>query len=117
LFCPRCGAQNEDTRSTCVMCEAPLEGMPPAPGDVGGLGRLVPTRNPAALVAYYLGIFSLIPILGALLGPAALLLGIKGAKAAPHAPGQVGKVHAWIGIALGIVTTLANWVVILTVIR
>lgn len=69
-------------------------------------------RNPAALAAYYTGIFSLIPGLGAVLGPIALILGIKGLKAVPTVPGQVGKVHAWIGIVLGAITSLANWLMI-----
>jgi hypothetical protein len=101
------------------MCDAPLVPLRPgaAEDDVSALGRMVPTRNPAALAAYYLGIFSLVPFFGALLGPAAFFLGIKGARAVPGTPGQVGKVHAWIGIVLGLITSLANWIVILTAIR
>ncbi|HEX5043767.1 MAG TPA: hypothetical protein VFV75_12725 [Candidatus Polarisedimenticolaceae bacterium] len=109
MFCPRCGAHNDDARTTCVMCDAPLTPVPGAVEEVGAVGRMIPTGNPAALTAYYLGIFALVPFLGALLGPLALVLGIKGLKAAPRVPGQVGKVHARIGLVLGILTTLANW--------
>lgn len=91
------------------MCDAALPASLGQPEEVGFGGRLVPIRNPAALAGYYLGIFSLIPILGALLGPAALVLGVLGVRAAPKVPGRVGKVHAWIGIVLGVVTSLANW--------
>src|SRR3989442_1081509 len=42
----------------------------------GGISTLIPYTNPKALIAYYLGIFGLIPCLGAILGPAALVLGI-----------------------------------------
>jgi uncharacterized protein YqgC (DUF456 family) len=113
VFCPRCGAQNEDARTTCVMCAAPLTPVPGAIEEVGAVGRIIPTRNPAALSAYYLGIFSLVPFFGALLGPLALVLGVQGLKAAPKVPGQVGKVHARIGLVLGILTSLANWGVLL----
>ena len=112
MFCPRCGAHNEDARSACVMCDAPLQARQPAGDDVSAMGLLVPTRNPRALTAYYLGIFSLVPFFGALLGPAALILGVLGARAVSRTPGRVGKVHAWIGIVLGAITSFANWLVI-----
>ena len=115
MFCPSCGAINDDARAACVMCGAALTPVPGAVEEVGAVGRMIPTGNPAALLAYYAGIFSLIPFLGLLLGPVALVLGIKGLKAAPAAPGRVGKVHARIGLVLGVVTSLANWgVVVMT---
>lgn len=115
MFCPNCGAENHEARTSCVMCDAALTPIPGAGEEVGTLGHMVPTGNPVALLSYYCGIFSLIPVLGAALGPAALILGIKGLKAAPAVPGQVGKVHARVGLILGIITSLVNWVVLLSV--
>ena len=52
---------------------------------------VIPSQNPIALVAYYLGILSLVPFLGFVLGLPALICGIVG-----------GKGHAWTGIVLGV---------------
>jgi len=65
------------------------------------LGKVIPFKNPKALWAYYLGIFSFIPGLGILLGLTAMVLGIQGLLFANKNPGVRGHVHAWVGIALG----------------
>jgi len=65
------------------------------------MGGLIPYKNPKALWAYYLGVFSLIPCFGIPLGVAALVLGIKGLKVSALQPERGGKAHAWIGIVLG----------------
>lgn len=71
-------------------------GQPPPPI----LGGLIP-RNGKALVAYYCGIFALIPLLGAVLGPVAVVFGILGIQAANREPYRKGKIHAWVGIVCG----------------
>ena len=48
-----------------------------------------------ALLAYYLGVFSLIPCIGIPLGIAALVLGIKGLKYAKLHPEAKGKGARW----------------------
>jgi hypothetical protein len=77
------------------------------------VAALVPYTNPRALIAYYLGVFSLIPALGALLGPAALVLGILGLKHVKAKPAARGTGHAIAGIVLGSLTSLFNWGLIL----
>jgi hypothetical protein len=72
------------------------------------ISTVVPYKNPKALIAYYLGIFSLIPCFGLLLGIAAFILGILGLKFLKTHPMAHGKVHAWIGIILGGLCALAN---------
>lgn len=62
---------------------------------------LVPTRNPKALVAYYCGIFGLIPMLGFILGPIALLFGILGLRHASLYRKAKGGGHAIAGLILG----------------
>src|ERR1051325_4995978 len=44
------------------------------------VSKVVPYRNPQALIAYYLAIFSLIPCVGLLLGAVAFVLGLLGLK-------------------------------------
>ncbi len=57
---------------------------PPPPSD--GIAALIPFRNSYALVSYYLGVFSLIPCIGAVLGVAAVVLGIMGLRKAARFP-------------------------------
>jgi hypothetical protein len=67
----------------------------------GGLNVIIPYKNVRALTAYYLGVFSAIPILGMPLGFAALTLGILGLRFRRKNPEAGGAVHAWIGIVAG----------------
>jgi hypothetical protein len=81
-------------------------GAPAAPDTA--LSSLVPYTNPRALTAYYCSIFSIIPCMGLVLGPAAVLLGILGLRFVSANPDAKGTAHAVVGIALGAVTTLGN---------
>lgn len=101
---------------------APLDGLnpyaPPATSlqtkseasrDTGDevLATVIPFRNKPALIAYYLGLFSLfslVPILGVVgvgMAIAALILGIKGRRLAREQPEAKGTAHAWVGILGG----------------
>ena len=71
-------------------------------------GGLIPYKNGKALAAYYTGVFSLIPCLGAILGPIAVVLGIMGLKYAKQHPKASGQAHAVVGIVLGGLTGLGN---------
>ena len=67
----------------------------------GGLNVVIPYKNIRALFAYYLAVFSVVPILGMPLGLAGFVLGILGLRYLGKNPSAGGKVHAWIGIVLG----------------
>jgi hypothetical protein len=67
----------------------------------GGIGSLIPYRNPNALAAYYLGFFSLIPVAGLVTTPFAVAAGIMALRAVAADPAVKGTVHAWIGIIFG----------------
>jgi hypothetical protein len=77
------------------------------------VSTIIPYKNPKALIAYYLGIFGLIPCLGLILGPAAIVLGIMGLRYKATHPQAKGTAHAIVGIVLGSIETLANLGVIL----
>jgi hypothetical protein len=81
--------------------------------DAGEAPALIPYKNPMGLIAYYLGVFSLIPCIGAILGPAALILGIKGLRFSQRNPSAKGGAHAITGIVLGALTSMFNWAVII----
>ena len=91
---------------------------PPQPQQTEGdaTGGVIPYKNPAALTAYYLGLFSLLPCLGFLLAIPALILGIIGLRKRNQNPAIKGTVHAWIGIIMGGLFTLIWGAVIVLVI-
>ena len=86
---------------------APPIGVASVPAEAvtgdNAMAAVVPYKNPKALIAYYLAIFSLIPCVGLPLGIAALILGVGGLKVVRSHPNVHGQVHAWIGIILGAV--------------
>ncbi len=87
-----------------------LEASTGVPMDTSGdgTGGLIPYKNPAALAAYYLGIVGLFPVIGIFASIPAFILGIIGLRRRAQNPVIKGSVHAWIGIVLGGLCTLAN---------
>ena len=75
---------------------------------------VIPYKNPLALASYYVGVFSLVPCFGLILGPMALVLGIFGYKRRAADPRLHGTGHAIAGIVLGALTTLGNYGVLAT---
>jgi hypothetical protein len=53
------------------------------------------------MFAYYLGVFSVIPVIGILFGLFAVISGVIGLRYAKAHPEAKGVVHCWIGIGLG----------------
>jgi hypothetical protein len=85
-------------------------GAPPyvatAPREPDLLQKMIPQRNPHALIGYYFGVFSFIPCIGLGLAIPALVLGCTGLKAAHRDPSIRGNAHAWTAIILGSIFTL-----------
>ena len=82
--------------------QAPTVPPSSAPAEGGdSTGGVIPYKNPHALIAYYLGLFSLFPCVGFVLGIAALILGVIGLQKRAKNPVIKGSVHAWIGIIMG----------------
>ncbi len=82
--------------------------MPDAATEAQGdaTGGIIPYKNPPALIAYYCGVFSLIPFIGIFVGIPGIFLGVLGLRMRRARPIIRGAVHAWIGIILGGLTTL-----------
>lgn len=79
---------------------------PPVPPHRGSkqdeaVATVIPYRNPMALAAYYMGLFSIIPLIGIFLGGAAFICGILGLRHAKNHEGSHGRAHAAIGIGCG----------------
>lgn len=71
-------------------------------------GSCFPAANGPALAAYYLGVFALVPLFGALAAVPAVTCGWAGTRRARFLPGQEGSGHAWAGLALGAAAGAAN---------
>ena len=114
MYCPKCAAQNHENNFRCVQCGTVLHPSTPPVAVVSDetLGGLIPSKNGPALVAYYLGLFALVPFVGLLLGIPALVLGMKGLKKVRGAPEVKGKIHAGVGIITGGVFSLVNLLLI-----
>jgi hypothetical protein len=81
---------------------------PPPTGQGDATGGIIPYKNPKALIAYYVGIGSLLCcFVGLPVGIVAVVLGIMGLRDHARNPVISGTVHAWIGIVLGTISTLA----------
>ena len=96
MRCPACLA--DDLSPNAVVCPHCGERFH-LPDD--GISSVIPYRNVQALLAYYFGVFGLIPCVGAMLGPAALICGILGLRAVNRNPQAKGTGHAIAGIVLG----------------
>jgi len=75
-------------------------------------GGLIPYKNPMALIGYYVGVFSLIPCLGLVLAPVALVLGILGLSYKSKHPTAGGTAHAIVALVLGSLVLLGHAAVI-----
>jgi len=78
-----------------------------------GIATLIPYRNPNALISYYCGVFALIPCVGLILGPVALVLGFLGLSYNKKHPTAGGVAHAIVGIVLGSLVLVGHAGVIL----
>ena len=84
--------------------------QPPGSNEGDATGGIIPYKNWQALTAYYIGIFScLLCFFGLPVGIVAVVLGVLGLKARARNPAIKGSVHAWIGVVLGTISTLASF--------
>lgn len=117
MRCPTCDTPNAPEARFCAQCGAKLASDRAAVLDIeeedaadggGAVETLIPYKNAKALSAYYFGIFSLIPGLGLVLGPMALIFGIFGIRHSSLNPRARGTGHAVVGTILGLLTFILN---------
>lgn len=78
----------------------------------GGLNKIIPYKNPLALIGYYVSVFALLPFVGLILGPGAIVLGCLGLVARSKNPRAGGLAHAIVALVLGSVTAIFNvWLI------
>lgn len=95
-YCSGCGQPLPPGATFCASCGRPAR---PADDERDATGGVIPYKNSSALIAYYCGVFSVIPCFP--IGLAGLVLGLKGLRYAKEHPASKGQVHAWIGIVVG----------------
>ncbi len=112
MRCPACETENPDKAKRCVSCgkRVPLRVRRRASRGKGdpSASPLDPGRRTPEWVAYRIGLFSLIPGLGLVLGPLALVLGIGAwtRMTAEDDPSVHGPIMA--AVILGSATLIAN---------
>ena len=107
MKCPKCGAENPESLAFCSQCGHDFRAAPAGRDTEGdATGGVIPYKNPKALLAYYLGLFSLFPLFGLPIGIAAFILGILGLKERNKNPAIKGSIHAGIGIGCGCLFSL-----------
>jgi hypothetical protein len=71
-------------------------------------GDFTPWKNPAAVYAYYVSLAALIPVVGLVLGPIAIVLGLIGLIRLRLRPEVFGANFVFAGILLGVLNTFLN---------
>lgn len=106
VFCPSCGTPASKDAVMCPACQGP---MPLFAGQAPimersdrALGAIVPVGvNWLALLAGYLGLFSVLGVVG----PFALVCGVLALRELKRAPHERGRVRAWVGVVMGTLGT------------
>ena len=114
MYCPKCGFKNDDNAFRCVRCSEIIQAVPVYQttklGDDAGMRVLLPVgRSGLAIIAGYLGLFSLIIIPA----PLALLFGILAVIDIRKHPDKHGMGRAVFAIIMGIIFSIPLLIMII----
>jgi len=117
-FCPDCGKPLTDKKNpyAATMTEEPSPQAATTPTTGDATGGVIPYKNPKALLAYYLGILSGLPLIGFPIGIVAFVLGIIGLRDRSRNPVIKGSLHAMVGIGCGGIFAIFWGLIIVSVI-
>jgi hypothetical protein len=114
MGCPNCGAEIPADRVQCADCGTKLARRPRRRADLDKsqtpFASGTDSRNPAALTAFRLSVFGLIPFLGLVLGPSSLVLGYLAWRKDRASPAPQHGGPALAAIVLGSLSLLTNWI-------
>lgn len=94
----------------------PIFSAPPPPAGPrprSTFEHVVPSENGDALLSYYLGLFSIFPLFGIILGAIAVAKGRQGLQRVEADPTMPGKTHARVGLGCGLCGLLLNLALII----
>jgi hypothetical protein len=113
MRCPACNAESDREAPTCASCGAPLGRRPRRRGIAEEadtpFGPDVEEPNRPALRAYRLSVWGLIPPLGLILGPLAVVLGSRARARARTDPDFTAWGPVLASIILGALVAVTNW--------
>jgi hypothetical protein len=112
MRCPACGADHPAEAKRCPSCGERVGRKPrrrePVEEIDSPFGRRPDSRQAAALRAYRCSVFSLIPLAGLLLGPAAIVLALLAWRQGRRDPAAGGTGYVVAALVLGTATLLCN---------
>jgi hypothetical protein len=112
MRCPACATDNPAEAPTCSQCGEKLtkasRRRSPAYNDKYSLLTSRVPANRTAVIAYRCAAYGLLPGIGLLLGPLAILFGIVGYRRFKAAPASRGASHSVAAIVLGSMELLSN---------
>jgi hypothetical protein len=114
MRCPACDAPNAPDAVQCAACNAPLQRRPARKRDRSEdpdspFGVRAEGSNLSALRAYRLSLYGLIPVVGLVLGPTAVLLGAWAARRGRRDPTFTARGPAVAAVIIGTIDSLTNW--------
>jgi hypothetical protein len=113
MRCANCNADNPREAATCAGCGAALSRRVKRRGIAEEsdtpFGGPVEAPNRSAIWAYRVAVLSLLPGLGLLLGPAALVWGLAARWRGRRDPEFTARGPATAAALLGALTSLTNW--------
>jgi hypothetical protein len=112
MRCPKCQAEFDDNAEKCPVCaKAPSKNTRRRTQQSADPHQIKEEElgNPTARRAYYCALYGLIPFLGLLLGPLALVFGWSAWR---QEKAKAGRGRTWPAFAIllfGVAITLSNW--------
>jgi hypothetical protein len=112
MRCPACGADHPAEAKRCPACgertNRKSRRREPVEEIETPFGPRTDSRQAGALRAYRCGVFSLIPLAGLVLGPAAIVLAVMAWREGRRDPAAKGNGYVVAALALGLATLLCN---------
>src|SRR4051794_34753531 len=112
MQCPSCGAENPAEAKRCAACGERTNRKPrrrdPIDDADSPFGGRPGERPPTALRAYRYGVYALIPFVGLVLGPVAIVLALLAWREGRRDPAARSSGYVVIALLLGSVALLCN---------